>query len=104
MQKIKVNDEVIVIAGKNKGKKGKITKLDLKNQEVIITGLNMVKKATRPSQANPAGGLTEKEAPIHLSNVSLISPKSGKATRVKITKKGDKKVRTLVSCGTVLEK
>ncbi len=104
MQKLKVNDEVVVIAGKERGKTGKILKLNEKTNRVVVSGLNMVKKAIRPSQGDPTGGITDIEASLHVSNVSLISPKTKKPTKVKIVVKGDKRVRVAKKCGTELDK
>ncbi len=103
MQKIKVNDEVIVLAGKDKGKKGKVSKLNLKKGLVFVNGVNSVKKTVKPTQENPTGGIVDKEMPLSLSNVALISPKSGQATRVRIEEKNGKKVRVAVKCGSVIE-
>ena len=103
MQKLKLNDEVIILAGKDKGKTGKLTKINSKKQVVHVAGVNVVKKAVKPTQENPTGGIVEIEAPVHVSNVALISPKTKKATRVKIETRGDKKVRVAVSCGSVIE-
>lgn len=102
MQKIKVNDEVIVTAGKDKGKTGTVKKLNWKNNTVTVEGVNVMKKAIRPTEQNPNGGFAEFEKPIHRSNVSLVSPKTGKATRVRIEEKDGKKVRVATACGTVL--
>ncbi len=102
MQKIKVNDSVVVLAGKDKGKTGKVKSINFKTERVIVEGVNVVKKALRPSQENPTGGLIDKELGIHVSNVGLVSPKTKKASRVKIQEKGGKKVRVLTACGTVL--
>ena len=102
MQKLKINDEVIVTAGKDKGKTGKVTKLLPKRSRVIVAGVNVLKKAVRPTQENPSGGITEVEASVHRSNVMVVSPKNGKATRVRIEEKDGKKVRVAVSCGSVL--
>ena len=102
MQKIKLNDEVIVVAGKDKNKKGKVTKLSLKNSKVIIAGLNLVKKTVKPTQEKPNGGFVDIEQSLHISNVAVISPKTGKATRVRIEMKDGKKVRVAVSCGSTL--
>ncbi len=102
MQKIKVNDEVVVLAGKDKGKTGKITKIDINNSKVWVAGVNSVKKTVRASKENPNGGIFEKEAPIHLSNVSLVDPKTKQATRVRIVVKDGKKVRQAVKSGTVI--
>lgn len=104
MEKLKVNDEVIVLAGKSKGRTGIIDKIDRKRDRVIIKGVNLVKKAIRSSQENPNGGLVDKEAPLHISNVALVSPKTKKATRVRIERKDGKNVRVAVACGTVIEK
>lgn len=103
MQKLKLNDEVIILAGKDKGKTGKLKKINAKKQVVLVDGVNVVKKALKPTQENPTGGIVDIEAPVHVSNVALISPKTKKATRVKIETRGDKKVRVAVSCGSVLE-
>lgn len=102
MQKLKLNDEVIVTAGKGKGKTGQLARIDLKNKNVVVTGVNLVKKAMKPTQENPTGGFVEVERPIDLSNVSIVSPKTKKATRVRIEDKDGKKVRIAVACGSVL--
>lgn len=80
--KIKKNDNVIVIAGNEKGKTGKVLKVFPKKQRVIVEGVNIVKRHTRPSQKNPQGGILKKEAPIHISNVMIIDPKMNERTRV----------------------
>lgn len=80
--KIKKNDNVIVIAGNEKGKTGRVLKVFPKKQRVIVEGVNIVKRHTRPSQKNPQGGILKKEAPIHISNVMLIDPKTNERTRV----------------------
>lgn len=103
MQKIKVNDEVVVIAGKDKGKTGKVKTLNLKKNVALIEGVNMVKKTLKPTQENPAGGIVEKESPVHMSNIAIVSPKTKKATRVRIEEKDGKKVRIAVACGSVIE-
>lgn len=102
MQKLKINDEVIVTAGKDKGKTGTLTKINDKKKTVIVSGVNVVKKALRPTQENPDGGFADIEKPIHVSNVSVVSPKTGKATRVRIEEKDGKKVRVATSCGSTL--
>ena len=80
--KIKNGDEVVVIAGKEKGKRGQIAKVQPATNKVVITGLNLVKKATKPNQqTGEGGGLISKEAPIHASNVMLIDPTTQKPTR-----------------------
>ena len=91
--KIKSGDTVKVIAGDHKGAEGKVLKVDREKNKAIIEGINMVSKHTKPSAKNPQGGIVKKEAPIHISNIALIDPKSKKATRVGIKVEGDKKVR-----------
>ncbi len=103
MKRILVNDTVMVTKGKDKGKTGKVKKI-LSGDRVIVEGVNLVKKTIRPTQENQAGGITTKEATINTSNVSLISPKTNKPTRVRIETKDGKKVRVAVSCGSVLGK
>ncbi len=103
MQKLRVNDEVVVTAGRDKGKTGKIAKLNLKKKTAIIGGVNLVKKAIKPTQENPAGGIVDVESSIHLSNLSVMSPKTKKATRVRVESKDGKNVRVAVACGSVLD-
>jgi large subunit ribosomal protein L24 len=102
---VKKGDTVIVIAGKDKGKKGRVLAAYPKKDRVLVEGINLVKKHTRPSQANPQGGIVTQEAPIHVSNVSLIDPKSGKPTRIgyKVLDNGQK-VRVAKKSGEVIDK
>jgi len=79
---IKKNDKVVVIAGNDKGKNGKVLKVFPKTYRLIIEGVNLRKRHTRPTQRNPQGGIIEKEMPIHLSNVMLLDPKTSEPTRV----------------------
>ena len=79
--KIKKGDKVIAIAGKDKGKTGEVLRVLRKEDRVLVQGLNMVKRHQRPSQASP-GGIMDKEAPLHISNVALIDPKTDRPTRV----------------------
>ncbi len=79
---IRKNDNVVVISGNAKGKTGKILKVYPERHRVIVEGVNIIKRHTRPSQKNPQGGITQKEAPIHVSNVMLLDPKTSAATRV----------------------
>ncbi|MCF8059101.1 MAG: 50S ribosomal protein L24 [Bacteriovoracaceae bacterium] len=102
MQKLRVNDEVIVVAGKDKGKTGKVERINFKKSEVLVAGVNIVKKALKPSQENPQGGFAEVERPLHISNIAVVSPKTKKSTRVRIEEKDGKKVRVAVACGSVL--
>ena len=79
---IKKGATVIVIAGDNKGQQGRVLKVEAAKQRAIVEGVNLVKKATKPNAKNPQGGIVEQEAAIHISNLQLLDPKSGKATRV----------------------
>ncbi len=102
MLKIKSNDEVIVLAGRDKGKRGKVRKL-LDNNRVVVAGVNMVKKHTRPNpQAGVAGGIVEREAPIQVSNIAIYNPATSKADKVGFKLEGDKKVRIYKSSGEVI--
>ena len=80
--KIRKNDSVVVIAGNSRGKKGKILKVYPETGRVIVEGVNMIKRHARASQRNPQGGIMQREGTIHISNVMLLDPKSGKPTRV----------------------
>lgn len=85
--RIKTDDEVIVISGKDKGKKGRVLRVDPAKQKVFVEGLNMVKRHQKPQQTlqgMSGGGVIESEGPIHVSNVSLLDPEDGKPTRVGI--------------------
>ena len=90
---IRKNDTVMVLAGEDKGKTGKVLKVLVEKQRAIVEGVNMVSKSTKPSAKNPQGGIVKQEAPIHISNLSLIDPKSGKATRVAIKHEGKNVIR-----------
>ena len=97
---IKKNDTVVVLAGEDKGKTGKVLKVLVEKNRALVEGVNMVSKSTKPSAKIPQGGIVKQEAPIHISNLSLVDPKSGKATRVgiKVTEDG-KKVRIAKKSG-----
>ena len=92
--KIRRDDEVVVISGKDRGKKGKVLRVDPKKQRVYVEGLNIVKRHQRPMQvpnaqrAEQVGGVIEKEGPIHISNVMLVDPKDSRPTRVGVTREG----------------
>jgi len=104
MQKIKVKDQVIVIAGKDKGKRGEVTKL--LGDRVVVSGINLVKKHTKPNpQANVQGGIVEKAAPLQISNVAIFNPTTSKADRVGIkTLEDGKLVRVFKSNGELIDK
>jgi large subunit ribosomal protein L24 len=91
--KIKTGDTVRIIAGDHKGTEGKITKVFIDKNKAIVEGANMVSKHEKPSANNPQGGIVKKEAPIHISNLSLIDSKSNEATRVGLEVREGKKVR-----------
>ena len=91
--KIKSGDTVVVTAGDHKGSEGKVMSVSLLKNKAIVEGVNMVSKHEKPSAANPQGGIVKKEAPIHISNLSLVDPTSGKATRVGFKMEDGKKVR-----------
>jgi large subunit ribosomal protein L24 len=101
---VKKGDKVVVIAGKDKSKTGRILAVDPKEQRVIVEGVNVVKRHTKPSMAYPEGGIVEKEAPVHVSNVQLIDPKTGAPTRIghKVLEDGTK-VRYAKKSGEVID-
>lgn len=102
--KIKKGDKVIVITGKDKGKTGEVSKVLVQENKVIVSGINMVKRHTKPSQES-AGGIISKEMPIQISNVAYVDPKTNKPTRlgIKIDKDG-RKVRVAKKSGEVVDK
>ena len=99
--KIKKGDRVVVLTGKDKGREGSVTKVWPKEARVLVSGLNMVQRHTRPSQGDPQGGIKNKEAAIHVSNVAVVDSK-GKPTRVGFRMDGDKKVRFAKTTGEVI--
>ena len=99
--KLKTGDKVVVIAGKEKGKEGKILHVDRKNNRVIVEGVNMVSKHTKPSMQNQQGGIVKKEGSIHASNVMYLH--NGKATRLATMIKDGKKVRVAKKPGEVID-
>jgi len=80
--KIKKGDKVIVITGKSKGKTGEVLSVYPKEQRVVVSGANIIARHTKPSQVNPQGGIMRKEAPLHISNVAMVDPSTGKAAKV----------------------
>jgi len=99
--KIKKGDQVLVLTGKDKGRQGAVLKVLPQEQRVVVQGLNMVQRHTRPSQLDPQGGIKHKEASIHLSNVAVVDS-NGKPTRVGFKVEGDKKVRIAKTTGEVI--
>lgn len=103
MAKIRRNDEVIVITGKDKGKRGRIVRV--LDDRVVVSGVNMIKRHTRANpQLGTAGGIIEKEAPLHVSNVALVNPATGKADRIGYKVLGDNtKARVYRSSGELID-
>lgn len=103
MRKIKANDEIIVITGKDKGKRGTVTRLVGENK-VVVSGINMVKRHTKPNpNAGIAGGIVEKEAPLDISNVAIFNPETSKADRVGFQVEDGKKQRVYKSTNKVID-
>jgi large subunit ribosomal protein L24 len=103
MLKIKRDDEVVVLAGKDKGKRGKVRRV-MDDNRVVVSGINMIKKHTKPNpQAGVAGGIVEKEAPIQVSNIAIFNPQTSKADRVGIKVEGDTKIRIFKSSGEAID-
>jgi len=104
--KIRRDDEVIVISGKDRGKTGKVLRVDPGKDRVYVTGLNIIKRHTKPSQTatgNQVGGVIEREGPIHVSNVMLIDPKDKKRTRVGISRENGRRARVSRRTGSVID-
>ncbi|WP_349944678.1 50S ribosomal protein L24 [Lacrimispora sp. BS-2] len=101
MHKIKRDDLVKVIAGKDKDKQGKVLHVDTKNSKVVVEGVNMITKHVKPGPGNPQGGIVQKEAALDISNVMLVV--DGKATRVGFEVKDGKKVRVAKATGKVID-
>jgi large subunit ribosomal protein L24 len=105
--RIKRDDQVIVISGKDRGKKGKVLRVDPTNSKVIVEGLNMIKRHQKAQQTGPTshqqGGVIEREAGIHVSNVALLDPKDGKPTRVGVEIVDGKRFRVARRSGTRID-
>ena len=104
--RLRTDDEVVVIAGKDKGKSGKVLRVDVKNEKVFVEGLNMVKRHQRPLPGRPnmQVGVIEKEGPIHVSNVAIVDPKDKKPTRIGITRNAEgRRVRVTRRSGAELD-
>ena len=99
--KIKKGDRVVVLTGKDKGRQGSVLKVMPKDSRVLVSGINMVKRHTRPSQGDPQGGIKNKEASLHISNVAYLH--NGEPTRVGFRIDGDKKVRVAKKSGEVID-
>jgi len=103
--KIRSGDSVVVISGKDRGKTGKVQRVDPKKDRVVVEGINIVKRHQRPSALNPnaESGVIEREGPIHISNVMLLDPETKKRTRVGITRDGKKRQRVSRASGSKLD-
>jgi large subunit ribosomal protein L24 len=99
--KIKKGDRVVLLSGKDKGKTGNVTRVFPKDERVLVGGINIVQRHTKPTQGDPQGGIKNKEAPVHVSNVAIVDSK-GKPTRVGFRMEGDKKVRFAKTTGEVI--
>jgi len=99
--KIKKGDRVVVLTGRDKGREGQVAKVFPKEQRVLVSGLNIVQRHTKPTQGDPQGGIKNKEAPLHVSNVAIVDSE-GKPTRVGFRMDGDKKVRFAKTTGEVI--
>jgi large subunit ribosomal protein L24 len=105
MPRIVKGDTVLVVSGEDRGKTGRVIKVLHEKERVLVEGVNFVKRHTRPTQQNPQGGINEREAPIHISNVVLFDQKAGRGTRVRSRVLSDgSRVRESVASGEVLEK
>ena len=105
MRKIKKGDEVVVLTGKDKGKHGKVLRMVEAGERLVVTGINMIKKHMRPNpQRSEQGGIVEREASLHISNVAIVNPSNGKADKVRIKIQEDgKRVRVFKSSGELVE-
>ncbi|MEW5744726.1 MAG: 50S ribosomal protein L24 [Nitrospirota bacterium] len=102
--RIKKGDTAMVIAGKNKGKKGRVLAVSPEDERVVVEGINIVKRHTKPNKKYTQGGIIEKEGPIHISNVMLWCPKCSKPTRIgNALQDGGKKLRVCTKCKEVME-
>jgi large subunit ribosomal protein L24 len=102
--KIRKGDTVEVVQGKERGKRGKVLRLIAHDERVVVERLNFMKRHVRPSQKNPQGGVIEREAGIHISNVKLVCPGCGKAVRVGVRREADGKVRFCKACNVQVDK
>ena len=101
-QKIKKGDTVVILAGKDKGRTGEVTKVMPKEDKVIVSGINVHARHRKPTQLNPQGGIERKEAPLHISNVAVADPKDGSPTRVRFEERDGKKVRVAAKSGELI--
>ena len=103
-RKVRKDDEVIVLAGRDKGKRGSVLRIITRTERVLVEGVNVTKRHVKPTQGDPQGGIVEREAPIHISNVALIDPESDRPTRVRYKRLEDgRKVRVAARSGEVID-
>ena len=100
--KIKKGDQVVVLAGSDKGRTGEVVRVIPAKNRAVVQDVNIIKKHTKPSATSPQGGIVETEAPIHISNLAIVDPDSGKGTRVGYKTEGDKKIRFAKKSGKTL--
>ena len=100
--KIRKGDKVIVLSGKDKGRTGEVVRAMPEDMKVVVAGVNVHARHRKASQTNPQGGIERKEAPLHVSNVAIADPKSGKATRVRFETRDGKKVRVAAKSGELI--
>jgi len=105
MKRVQKGDDVVVIAGKNKGRRGSVLRVIPKTERVVVQGINLVTKHVKPTKDNPQGGIVKREAAIHISNVMLADPATGDPTRVRIqTLESGRKVRVAAKSGQQIDK
>jgi large subunit ribosomal protein L24 len=100
--KIKKGDRVVVLSGKDKGKRGEVTRSIPKDGKVVVAGVNVATRHKKPTQGNPQGGLERTEAPLHVSKVAIEDPKTGRPTRVRFEQRDGKKVRVAARSGELI--
>lgn len=101
--KVKKGDTVLVLTGKDRGTKGEVIRVIPDRDRVVVRGVNQARRHTKPSQADPSGGVKAFEAPIHVSNVALVDPSSGKPTRVGFVEKDGRKLRVAKKSGAMID-
>ncbi|MEK6606671.1 MAG: 50S ribosomal protein L24 [Myxococcota bacterium] len=103
MRHVRTGDQVEVVAGKEKGKRGKVLRIDTEKGRAIVEKVNLIKRHTKPTQRAPHGGILEKEAAMHLSNIRVVCPKCDEPRRVGAKSIDERKVRACRKCGTAIE-
>jgi len=100
--KIRKGDTVVILSGKDKGKTGEVVRAMPKQSKVVVSGINVHARHRKPTQTSPQGGIERKEAPLHVSNVAIADPKTGKPTRVRFEERDGKKVRVAAKSGELI--